>query len=419
MTETIIVPPLRRQPEFLKLWAGQTVSVFGDQVSALALPLAAALTLHASAFQMGLLTAAGWAPHLAFSLLAGAWVDRRSRRRSLLVAMDLARAAALATVPLAYALHALTLEQLYAVAFAVGSLTVVFDVANSAFFLLVVPRERIMDAQSRLSVSRSGSYIGGPALAGFLVQALRAPVAILADALSFVGSALLVSRIDVVEPEVEPEGDALTLRERLSTGFRFLLDQPVLRAGVACTATINFFNLAFNAIVILFMARELRLSPGTIGVVLAAGAVGALLGALVAAKVGRWLGIGPAIVLGSVLFPAPLLAFPLAQGPEWVVVSLLLSSEFLASLGVMIFDVNQNGLWALLTPYRLRARVTGSSRTLTYGVRPVGALAGGALGSLIGLRPALWVAAAGALLGVVWLAFSPVPRLREAPAEAA
>ena len=395
------------------------ISVLGDQVSALALPLAAVLTLHASAAQMGVLSAAVWAPHLVFSIVAGAWVDRRTRRRSLLVAMDLGRAAALATIPAAYALGALTMAQLYAVAFAVGSLTVVFDVANSTFFPLVVRRDQIVDAQSRLSTSRSASYIAGPALAGFLVQALRAPVALLADALSFLGSAFFISRIAVEEPPLASGVDGEPLRRRLAEGFRFLLGQPILRAGIGCTSTINFFNLAFNAIVVLYMSRELGLSAGVIGAVLSAGAVGALVGAVLAPRVERRIGIGPAIVAGAVLFPAPLLLFPLARGPEWAVVTLLVVGELFAAFGVMIFDVNQNSLWFLLTPYELRARATGSSRTLTYGVRPLGALAGGALGALLGLRPALWITGAGALLGVVWLLFSPTLAVRETPVEAA
>jgi len=407
--------PLRCQPQFLRLWAGQTVSVLGDQVSALALPLCAVLTLHASAAQMGLLSAMVWAPHLAFSMAAGAWVDRRVGRRNLLVAMDLARAAALATIPVAYWLGGLTIAQLYVIAFLVGSLTVMFDVANSAFFSLVVPRQHVVDAQAKLSTSRSASSIAGPALAGLLVQALRAPVALLADALSFVGSAFFLSRIDVEEHGAEPHEVAEPLRARLAEGWAFALRHPLIRAGIGCTSTINFFNFAFNAIVVLYMSRTLELSAGLIGAIFAAGAVGALAGALIAPSIERAIGIGPGIVLGSLLFPAPLLLFPLARGSQTVVVALLIAAEFTASFGVMVFDINQNSLWFLLTPYRLRARFTGSARTLVYGVRPLGALVGGALGTALGLRTALWATGAGACFSVLWLLFSPTLALRERP----
>ena len=405
-------PSLWRHREFLKLWAGQTISVFGDQITLLALPLAAVLALDASAAEMGLLTAAGWTPHLVLSIVAGVWVDRRHRRKSVLVAADVARAVALATVPLAWALDVLTIEHLYAVAFVVGAVTVFFDVAYAVLFPLIVPRAAIVDAQSKLSVTRSGSYIGGPAIAGFLVQVLTAPVALVADAISFLASAFILRRIDVDEP-VPAEPKRESIRETLAGGFRFVAQHPVLRATVACTTTLNFFTFVFFALFVLYMTRALGLSAGLVGVVLSAGAVGALAGALVAARIGRRIGIGPAIALGAVLFPAPLALFPAASGPEPLVVALLIAGEFLSSAGVMLFDINNNSLTLLLTPTELRARTMGLNRTVVYGVRPVGALAGGFLGAAIGLRPTLWLAVAGAVLSVGWLLASPVRSLRE------
>ena len=406
---------LARRPEFLKLWGGQTISVFGDQITALALPLAAVLTVDASPAEMGVLTAAGWAPHLVFSLAAGVWVDRRRRRKWVMVAMDGGRALVLASVPVAYWLDVLTMEQLYAVAFAVGALTVLFDVSYSAFFVLLVPREEVVDANSKLSVSRSASYMGGPALAGVLVEVLRAPVALLADAVSFLGSALLIARIRVEEPPPDAASDGESIWTRLAWGLRFLFRHPVLRAALLGTATINFFNFVFAALVILYMSERLGLSPAWIGAIFGVGAVGSLVGAVVAPRISRRLGMGPSVVLGAILFPAPLLLFPLAGGPKTLVVTLLIAGEFFSGLGVMIFDVNSNSLSVLLTPHGLRARLTGSHRTINYGVRPLGALAGGVLGDLIGLRPALWIGAAGALLGVLWLLASPMPSVREPP----
>jgi MFS family permease len=404
------------QPEFLKLWGGQTISVFGDQITMLALPLAAVLLLDASAAQMGLLTAAGWAPHLLFALAAGLWIDRRRSRRRVMVATDVGRALVLATVPLAYWLDALTIEHLVVAAFAVGALTVFFDIAWSTLFVRVVPREDVVEANSKLSTTRAASFVGGPAIAGFIVQVLSAPVAILADALSFLGSALLIGRIRVDEPELEPTAEPI--RARLASGFRFVFGHQLMRATLGCTATINFFNLAFFAIVVLFLARELDLSPATIGIALAVGAAGGLVGALAAPAIGRRLGIGPAIVVGAVLFPAPLLLFPLASGPEPVVIAMVVVGEFLSSVGVMVFDVHANSLGVLITPERMRPRQVATFRFINYGVRPLGALAGGFLAASIGLRPALFVAALGALGGVLWLLGSPMPRVREAPARA-
>jgi MFS family permease len=412
----VAAPPLRRQPEFLKLWAGQTISVFGDAVTFLALPLAAVLTLDATAAQMGFLTAAGLAPHLLLSLFAGVWIDRRSRRRRILVAADLGRAALLASVPVAAVLDVLTLEQLFAVSFLVGALTVLFDVSYSSLFFLVVPTRDIVEANSKLSISRSASWMGGPPLAGALVELLTAPFALAADAVSFLLSAVFISRIRVEERPLEHDGNGV-LRQ-LAEGFRFLFGHPYLRTTLACTATVNFFNFAFHAIFVLFATRELGVSPGLLGAVLGAGAVGSALGAIVAPAVQRRIGIGPAYMLGAVLFPAPLMLVPLAHGPLWLILVMLFASEFLAGVGVMVFDVAGNSLGLVLTPQRIRARYVGTNRTVNYGVRPLGALLGGFLGSAIGLRPTLWIATAGAVLGVVWLLFSPVPGLRELPAQA-
>jgi MFS family permease len=399
----------------MKLWAGQSVSVVGDQIGALALPLVAVLVLDASAAEMGLLTAMVWLPHLLFSLGAGLYVDRRARRLPLMVAGDLLRAVLLVSVPVAYALDALTIEQLLVVAFAVGATTVVFDVAWSTFFMRVVPREDVLEANAKLSASRSLSFVLGPPAAGGLVQVLGAPVAVLADALSFVLSALVLRRIRTEEPPLPPF-DGESIRSRLAGGFSFIFGHPLLRAFLGCFATINFFNLGFHAIAVLYLARELGLSAGAIGIILGSAAVGGLVGTAVAPMLGRRMGMGPALMLGAVLFPLPLLLLPLAAGPEPVVWAMLIAGELLAGAGVMVLDIHGNSLIFLLTPEAMRPRQAATFRFINYGVRPLGALGGGLLAAAIGLRPALLIAAAGAVLGVLWLVASPTPRLREAPA---
>jgi MFS family permease len=404
-------PPLTRQPLFVRFWAGQTISVFGDQISALAIPLTAILALHASPFEVGLLTALAWLPHLLLSLPAGVWIDRRAHRRRNMIVADLLRAASLATIPVAWWLGALTIWQLLAVAFAVGAVTVFFDLSSASFFVALVHRSQYVEANSKLSTTRSLSYIGGPTTAGFLVQVLGAPIAILTDALSFVVSAFALKGVKVPKPEVERNGSSA--RADLAEGFRYLVRHPVLRAGTACTSTINFFSFFVFAIFVLYASRTLNLSAGAIGIILGAASFGALAGALIAPRVGRRLGIGRAVVLGAVLFPAPMALFPLAHGGHWLSASMLLAGEFLASVGVMIFDVNQNSLNAMLIPQAVRSRVVGVSRFFNYGTRPFGALLGGVLGATIGLRPTLWIGLVGSLLGVVFLLLSPMPGLRE------
>jgi MFS family permease len=403
--------PLERNGTFVRFWAGQTVSVFGDQISALAIPLTAVLVLHASALQVGILAALAWLPHLLFSLPAGVWIDRRAHRRRNMIVADVLRAAALATIPLAWWLGSLTIWHLLAVAFAVGAFTVFFDLSSVSFFVALVPRAQYVEANSKLSTTRSLSYIGGPSTAGFLVQLLGAPVALLADAFSFVVSAIALRGVKVAEPEIERNGSSA--RADLAEGFRYLVRHPVLRAGTACTSTINFFSFFVFAIFVLYASRTLGLGPATIGLVLGGASFGALAGAVIAPRVGRRLGIGRAVVLGSVLFPAPMALFPLAHGSHWLSGTMLLVGEFAASVGVMIFDVNQNSLSTMLTPDAVRSRVVGVSRFFNYGTRPIGALLGGVLGSAIGLRPTLWIGVAGCLFGVFFLLASPMPGLRE------
>jgi MFS family permease len=418
VTETALpAPALHRQPNFVRLWTGQTISLFGDAVTQLALPLTAVLTLDASAFEMGLLTAAGLAPHLLLSLFAGLWIDRRRRRRRIMIAADLGRAGLLGSIALAAALGLLSLGQLYVVAFAVGALTVLFDLSSTSLFYVVVPRRDVVDANSKLSLSRSASWIGGQPLAGALVQALTAPYALVVDAFSFLASGWFIGRIDAEEPEVEaPTGAGV--RERLAEGFRFVLGHPILRANLACTATVNFFNFVFFAIFVLYATRELGIRPGLLGAILGAGAVGAAVGSLLAPRVERGIGIGPTYVLGAIVFPTSMLLVPLAGGPVPLVAATLFLAEFLGGVGVMLFDIPGNSLGLVLTPHRLRARAGGTNRFVNYGVRPIGALLGGILGSTIGLRPTLWIAAVGGALGVLWLVASPTPRLRELPDQA-
>jgi len=403
--------PLHRQPLFVRFWTAQTVSVFGDQVSALAIPLTAVIVLHASAFAVGMLTATAWLPNLLFSLPAGVWIDARPHRRRVMIAADVARAAALVTVPLAWWLDALTVWQLLAVTFAVGSLTVFFDLASNNFFVALVRRRQYVEAQSRLSTSRSTSYIAGPSIAGVLVQALGAPAALLADAASFVASALLLRTTDVAEPPVE-RSDTHPLR-RLTEAFRHLFADPFLRASLLCTATVNFFNFVLAALFVLFASRTLGLSAGTIGLVLGVGAVGGLAGALAAPRIGRAVGAGRAVVIGAIVFPGSLALIPLAHGSHLVAAAMLFGAELGSAFGVMLFDVNQNALLALHMPDAMRSRLVGAYRFVNYGTRPIGALIGGALGSAIGVRETLWIGVVGGILGVLFLIGSPLARARQ------
>ncbi len=406
-----VVPSLLRERTFRRYWTGQTISLFGDQVSVLALPLTAILVLHAGAAQTGYLTAVGLAPSLLFSVLAGGWVDRRQRRRRLMIIADVARALLLASVPIAYVAGVLTFAHLYAVAFLVGCASVVFSVAQSTVFASVVRVPDYVEANSLLHGSRALSFVGGQSAGGILVQLLSAPGAILLDAVSFLGSALCLGSIDTTEPSPAAGG-----RGHLVGGARFILRSPEVRALLAATATINVFNFMFSAIFLLYATRDLGVSPAQLGLILGAGAVGAVIGAALASPVARRLGVGGAFTVSCVIFTAPLILVPVAGGlGRTAIVALLFAAEFGSGLGVMLLDITIGAILTAAVPAPLRARVSGAYSTINYGLRPVGALAGGALGSSLGLRPTLWIATIAAVAGVLWLLPSPIVRMRALP----
>lgn len=407
----MLVPPLLREnARFRRFFAGHAVSLVGDQVTLIALPLVAVLALDASAAQMGYLVAAELAPNLLFSLHAGAWVDRRGRRRQTMIATDVGRALLIASIPVAYAFEALTFPHLVAIAVGMGTLAVLFQVSYSSVFVALLPRERYVDGASLMHGSRAFSYVAGPSMGGGLVQALSAPAALVVDAVSYVVSALFLRSIDVVEPPTEPSG-----KGHVVAGVRWVFGNRIVRAALGATATTNFFNFMFFTLFILYATKELDVRPGTLGLVLGAGAVGGILGSVVTARVARRIGIGPAFALGCVLLPTPLLLVPLAGGPQWLVLACLFLAEFGAGFGVMMLDISIGSIFAAVIPDRLRSRVAGAYTAVNYGVRPLGALVAGALGTWIGLRETLWIATAGGILGVLWLLPSPLLGLRTLP----
>jgi MFS family permease len=406
----LALPAILRGRDFRRFWLGESISLIGDQITLIALPLVGVLALHADAAQMGYLGAAALIPNLLFSLHAGAWLDRRGRRRQAMIVTALARAALLATIPVAYWLGALTMAQLYVVSFLVGTLSVFFFVAYSTLFVSLVPRDRYLEASSLLHGSRAFSFVAGPSIGGVLVQIFSAPGALIADAVSFLVSAFSLGSIHPTEPPTEE-----AQRGHVKAGIAYIRRSPIIRASLLATATINFFNFVFWALFFLYATKTLGVGAGLLGLVLGAASVGGVLGSIVTGRISRRIGVGPAFALGSILFPAPLVLVPLAGGSDWTIVACLFAAEFLSGFGVMVLDITAGSIKAALVPDRLRARVAGAYMVVNYGVRPIGALVGGALGTWIGLRPTLWIASLGAIAGVLWLLPSPVPRLRELP----
>ncbi|MGW6248651.1 MFS transporter [Streptomyces roseolus] len=409
---TARVPALLRERTFRRYWTGQTVSLVGDQISLMALPLAAVLVLGADAAQMGWLKTLELLPALLLNLPFGAWADRRANRRRIMIATDLGRAALLLTLPVAYALDLLTLGQLYLVAFGVGALSVLFEVCNSTLFASLVPPERYVQANSLVNGSRSMAWLAGPSIGGVLVQVLTAPLALLADALTYLVSAGYLAKIRPVEPAPAP-----VAKGHFTEGMRWVLREPSMRALFAASGTVQFFNYMFHTLFVLYVTQDLGLGAGLLGLVLGTGAVGGLLGAMWSGAVVRRFGIGGSLVAGFLGFTLPLVLIPAAGGPLPLVVGVLFAAEFLSCVGVMIVDVAAGSFQMALIPETMRARVMGAFRTLNHGFRPLGALAGGVLGTAVGLRPTLWIATVGGVFAVLWLLPSPLARMRELPGQ--
>jgi MFS family permease len=407
-------PALLRETTFRRYWSAETISMFGDQITSIALPLTAVLLLHAGAAQMGYLTAAVWLPSLLFGMHAGVWADRLGRRRILMITADIGRAAILASVPVCYALNVLTLGQLYGVAFGAGGLSAVFAVSDSSLSVAVMPDDQYVEGNSLVYASRAFSFVGGPSLGGLLVQVFSAPFALAADALSFLGSAFFLHRIKPAEAPAAEGG-----KGTLTAGARFILRSPIVRASLISASAINLFDFMFLALLILYATRFLHVRPGLLGLVLGGGAMGGVIGSLITKRLATRIGIGWAYVIGGVSFIGPLGLVPLATGPPALVLIMLFAAEFGSGFGVMLMDICIGSIFAAVIPPELRSRVSGAFQAVNYGTRPVGALLGGMLGTLVGLRATLWIAVLGGVCGFLLVLRSPLPGFRmPTPAQA-
>ena len=404
----------------MKLWTGQTISQFGDEITGLAMGLVAIDTLGAGAFEMGVFGVLRFLPWILFTLPAGVWVDRM-RRKPILVSSDLARAVLLASIPVAYLGGWLTLWQVYAVAFLAGTLEVFFDVAYQSFLPTVVERDELVEGNSKLELSRAGSSVAGPTVAGFLVQLVTAPIAIVFDAVSYLGAALFVGLIRREEPMPEPHDPATGARpsmwQEARAGLGYVGASPYLRNIAACTGTLNLFGNVGGVILLLYIVQDLGLEPATIGFIFALGNIGVLLGALGGGRIAKTIGLGPTIVATAALSGVGLLLVALAprDDPFWF----LVAGGIVSGFSAVAYNVNQVGLRQAITPDRMLGRMNATMRLIVWGTIPIGAVVGGFLGSTVGLTTALWVSAIGAFFGFLPVLLSPVRALREIPEQAA
>jgi len=409
-TAGIRAPTLWHHADFMKLWVGQTTSFFGSALTRLALPLIAAFTLNATPVDMGLLAAVGTAPSLLVGLFAGVCVDRW-RRRSLLIVGDVGRALLLVTIPAAAFLGRLSMVQLYVVSFLGGILALLFDVASRSYLPTVIDRRQLVEGNSKLELSGSITAVAGPSLAGLIIQAITAPVAIVLDAVSYLISALCVFLIK--RREEAPQIPRAPMLTQVQEGLAVVLRLPLLRAFAGCLATSNFSANAFFALYILFGTRVLGLNAAALGLVYGLGASGALVAAMVAPWVTAHLGVGRAIIVGA--FLGSLEVLPVVFATPRTAVALLLVSSLLGNFGWVLYNVNATSIRQAITPMALQGRMNATLSFLVSGMLPLGALAGGALGEVLGLRATITLAAVGSLLSVLWVLFSPVRGLARIP----
>ena len=410
-------PPRRslwRHRDYMKLWTAQTVTQFGDEITQFALPLAAIITLEATPFQLGLLGTFQFLPFILLTIPAGVWVDRM-RRKPILIGADLGRAVLLTSIPVAFIGGWLSIWQLYFVGFAVGCLEVFFDVAYQSYLPSVVERDQLVEGNAKLELSTSASTFGGPALAGFLVEVFRAPLAIFFDALSYLGSVLFLVLIRRPErvPEQHPGAETPSMFREAAEGLRYVLGNRYLRAIAPCTGLFNLFGNIGFVVLLIYLVEELGLTPATIGIIFALGNLGVFAGALSADRIPRRIGVGPTIVASAFLAAFPLALVALA--PREAPAPFLVAALALGAFSNVVYNVNQVSLRQAITPERMQGRMNATMRFIVWGTIPIGTLAGGILGGLIGLQATIWVAAAGSFLAFLPVLLSPVRTLERIP----
>jgi MFS family permease len=412
--------PLVRHPDFLKLWTGETVSQLGSQVSQLAIPFVALGILNASTFEIALLNVVEMLPFMLIGLVAGVWVDRL-RRRPILIAGDLGRAALLATIPIGYLLNVLTIIQLYVVGASVGALTVFFDVAYQSYLPSIVERDQLQEGNAKLEISRAGAQVVGPGLAGVLIGIVRAPFAVALDALSFLGSGLFILWIRRPEPppgrhraDGAPGPD---FRAEMAEGLRWVLGSPYLRSIAACTGSSNLFSSITFAVLLVFAVRMMGMTAEGIGLAFSIGSLGALLGAVSANRISQRLGVGRTIVLFAAIGGPPEIILALAPlgTAQPVLVGLVALVGFFGGLGSVVYNVAQVSFRQAITPTRLQGRMNATMRWIVWGTMPIGGVVGGLLGTFVGVRETVLLGGIGGSLVFLPVLFSPVRGIRTMP----
>lgn len=418
MTPTRQEGTLWRHPAFMLFWSGETVSLFGTQITLLALPLTAVLTLRATAAQLGLVRFAEAFPYVIFTLIFGAWVDRR-RRRPVLMLANAARAMLIGLVPLLAILHLLQLSLLTILAFGVGVFTVLFDVTWLAYVPTIIPANNLVEANGKVTMSSAAAEVAGPGLGGVLVQVLSAPLALVADAVSYVVATITLLAIRAPEPASHTsQGQRKHLLREIGEGLQTVWANPFLRAIMFMSGLWNLLFGISDTVFVLYAVRELHLQPGTLGAIFAAGAIGGLIGSAISTRLSQRRAFGPVLGIAFTFGSAPWILLPAVRGPQPLEIAGFTLAYFFVRLGLGLWSVLTISFRQAITPHHLLGRVSASLRFVSYGLGALGFLLAGVLATLLGLRQALWLAADGFLviLAITLLA-TPLPRVRAIPTE--
>lgn len=409
---------LWRHRAFMLFWSGETVSLFGTQITMLALPLTAVLTLHATSAQLGLVRFAEALPYVIFTLIFGAWVDRRQRKPVLIVA-NAARGVLIGLVPLLAILHLLQFSLLTAVAFGVGVFTVLFDVTWLAYVPTVISADDLVEANGKVTMSSAAAEVAGPGLGGALVQVLSAPLALVADAISYVVATATLLAIRAPEPvPLAQQGHRKQLLREIGEGIQTVWANQFLRAIMLMSGLWNMLFGISDTVFVLYAIRELRLQPGTLGAIFGVGAIGGLIGSAISTRVSQRGAFGPVLGIAFTFGSIPWLLLPAVRGAQPLEIVGFTLAYFLIRLGLGLWSVLTLSFRQAITPHHLLGRVGASLRFVAYGLGALGFLLAGMLATLLGLRRTLWVAAVGFL--VIWaitVLATPLPRIRAIPAD--
>lgn len=404
---------LWRDSNFLRFWSGQTLSQFGAQITELAVPVLAVLVLNATELELGFLNAAALAAFLVIGLPAGAWIDRM-RKRHVMIAADLVRAVALAQVPLLWWLGMLQMWHLFVIATIMGIATVFFDVSYQSLVPSLVQSPQIAEANGKLESTHQVAGIAGPAVAGWLIGLVTAPLAILATVGTYIASlfALVFTRD---REQVAEKGSHDPLVQSIGEGLRWVFGNRFLRRIVATTAISNFFSTLTFTLFPIFLLRHLGISVEAMGIIFALSAIGGFAGAIATSHIVKWVGEARAIPIGAIGFSVVGLLLPaVALVPE-IAFPLLVVQGFLASFTVLVYNITQVTFRQRITPARLLGRMNASIRFSVWGIMPIAALIAGGLGAWLGIVPTMWVGAIGGLLSAVFVVFGPFWALRDLP----